>query len=253
MGSPAAVGEDSNGSVVLSTGQRVSLPLLTETTMTAVVFSAALDGVGQLLPPALSPVRIGPRRGMVMFLCTEYHSIDGGAIEPYHEFGVLVPSMLPGSGVVGRFGGMGGYVWYLPVTTESARALGDIWGYPKEVGSVEITDTDSHRSVSVAVDGEPFITVAVARPPSLPASMSFRSRSYTVHGDDVLGVPLSFDGEIGAWPLSTRASYTLGTHPRAAVLDELSIGNRALLRCHGRVTFVVHPGTPIKRGRPRLQ
>lgn len=247
MGPPAAVGEDSNGEITLSTGQTVSLPLLTEATMTGVVFSAALDGVRQLLPPGVSPVPIGPQSGMVTFLCTEYHSIDGGRVEPYNEFGVLVPSMRTPSGLGEGIGGIGGYVWYLPVTTESARALGDLWGYPKSVGSVEITDTDTHRSVSVSVDGEPFIAVEVERPPSLPVSVSFRTRSYTVRNDSVLSVPLSFDGEVGAWPLSTRASYTLGTHPRAAVLDELSLGDRALVRCHGRVKFVVHPGTPVER------
>ncbi|MFC6961404.1 hypothetical protein ACFQJ8_05425 [Halocatena marina] len=41
---------------------------------------------------------------------------------------------------------------------------------------------------------------------------------------------------------SKRASYTLGDWGSLKVLD---IGERALIRCYGRGTFVVHPGKPI--------
>lgn len=219
--------------------------------MTGVVVPAALEGVRALLPPPLSPVRIGPTTATVAFLSVEYHSVDGGTIEPYNEFGVLVPSIResPRPGVRGRLpGGIGGYVWYLPVTTEPARALGvEIWGYPKVTGEIEITETGSRRRTAVSVDGEHLITIEIERPPSLPVEASIGTESYTVHDGTVLTEPLSFEGTVGAWPLSTQLSYTLGTHSRADVLRELSLGNRALARWYGQGTFNIHPGTPIEQ------
>ncbi|UPM44007.1 acetoacetate decarboxylase family protein [Halocatena salina] len=249
MDTPTTDDVASREQVTLSTGQTVSLPLSTTATMTSVVVPAALDGVRPLLPTELSPIRIGPTTATVAFLSVEYHSVDGGTIEPYNEFGVLVPAFrdASNSGFRGRLpSGIGGYVWYLPVTTEPARALGEeIWGYPKVTGEIEITDTGGYRHTTVSVDGEHLLTIEIDRPSSLPVEPSVRAESYTVQDGTVLREPLSFSGQFGIWPLSTRLSHTLGTHPRADVLRELSLGNRALVRCHGTGTFEIHPGTPI--------
>lgn len=249
METPDTDGTAGGDQVTLSTGQTVSLPLTTQATMTGVVVPAALEAVRELLPAPLSPVRIGPRTGAVAFLSVEYHSVDGGTIEPYNEFGVLIPALRESSrtGVMGWLpGGIGGYVWYLPVTTEPARALGvEIWSYPKVQGEIQITDTGSRRHTTVSVEGERLITIEIERPPSLPVESSVRTESYTVQEGTVLTEPLSFEGVGGVWPLSTQLSYTLGTHPRADVLRELSLGNRALVRWDGRGTFSIHPGTPI--------
>ncbi|MFC7191042.1 acetoacetate decarboxylase family protein [Halocatena marina] len=83
--------------VTLSTGQTVTLPLSTDVTMMSVVFSAALDPVRALLPSCLSPVRVGRKRAAVTFLFVRYHSVDDGSLEPYDEFGVLIPATRPSS------------------------------------------------------------------------------------------------------------------------------------------------------------
>lgn len=242
-------GTDGSERATLSTGQTVTLPLSTTATITGVVVPAALDAVRELLPAPLEAVRIGPRTATVTFLSIEYHNVDGGTIEPYNEFGVLVPATRGSSktGLTGRLpGGLGGYVWYLPVTTEPARALGEeIWGYPKVCGEIEITDTGSRRRTTVSVDGDHLITLGVEQPRTLPIETGIRTESYTVYEETVLREPLSFEGALGAWPLSTQVSVSLGTHPRADVLRELSIGNRALVRLYGQGTFVIHSGTPI--------
>lgn len=249
METSSTEGTDGSERVTLSTGQTVTLPLSTTATITGVVIPAALDRIRELLPAPLSSVRIGPRTAAVTFLSIEYHSVDDGTIDPYNEFGVLVPATRGSSrtGLTGRLpGGVGGYVWYLPVTTEPARALGEeIWGYPKVCGEVEITDAGSRRRTAVSVDGDHLITLGIEQPATLPIETGARAESYTVHEGTVLKEPLSFEGEIGAWPLSTRVSVSLGTHPRADVLRELSIGNRALVRLYGKGTFVIHSGTPI--------
>lgn len=243
-----ADGESVEDHVTLSTGQTVALPLTTEAAMTAVVFSAALDPVRALLPSGLSPVRVGLRTAAVTFLSVEYHSVGRGSLEPYNEFGVLIPATRPSSRsvpVLSRLpGGVGGYVQSLPVTTEPARALGDeIWGYPKVVGEIDVTEVGQRRRTSVTIDGDEFITVETDRSPRFGHTISATTESYTVRDGTVLREPLSFTGEMGVRPPSTRASYTLGE--RAEKLRDLDIGERALVRWYGTGTFVIHSGTPI--------
>jgi hypothetical protein len=236
--------------ISLSTGQTVDIPLYTEATMTGVVFSVSLDSVRTFLPSCLSPVRVGPQTATVMFLCTEYHSVNRGMFEPYDEFGVLIPATRRSTVSVpflSRFpGGVGGYVWYLPVTTEPSRALGDeVWGYPKVVGDIDITDIGSRRRTTVTIDGDHFITVEIKRPPTVDLGVTVPTESYTERNGTVIREPLTFEGEMGLWSFSTRASYSLGEHPRADQLRQLDIGDRVLVRCYGSGTFVIHPGEPL--------
>lgn len=240
----------SEGQVELSTGEAVDLPLYTDATIMGAVFSVSLERVRDFLPSDLSPVRIGPRTGTVLFLSIEYHNVDGGTFEPYNEFGVLIPSIRASKTTVpllSRFpGGIGGYVWYLPVTTESSRALGDeIWSYPKVVGDIDITESGSHRRTTVSIDGDHFITIEIERPPTTNLGLAAPTESYTEQDGTVLREPLSFTGEMGLWPFSSHVSYTLGEHPRAEQLRQLDIGNRALVRCYGNGEFVIHPGEPL--------
>jgi hypothetical protein len=87
-------------------------------------------------------------------------------------------------------GHVDGYVDFLPVPTDPARALGvDIWGYPKTVADVTHRDRGATRHTTVTVDGH-----------------------------------------VGAWPASRAFSMTLGDHPRADRLRRLDAGDRALLR-----------------------
>lgn len=230
----------------LSTGETVDLPLYTDATIMGVIFSVSLERVRDLLPSSLSPLRVSPRTGTVLFLSIEYHSVDRGTFEPYNEFGVLIPATHGSAVPLLSPGGVGGYVWCLPVTTESSCALGDeIWGYPKVVGDIDIADTGSRRRTTVTIDGDHFITVEIERPPTVDLGLRIPTESYTEQDGTVLREPLAFEGEMGLWPFSSRVSYSLGDHSRAEQLRQLGIGDRALVRCYGNGEFVIHPGEPI--------
>lgn len=145
-----SVGGTTNGSTTLMTGETVELPLSTDAAITGVVFGASRQGVQKLLPEGLTPIRVAPGRAAVTFLCVDYHRIGAGEFAPYNEFGILLPAVYGSKSAVPLLSaftrGVGGYVWYLPVTTESARALGvDIWGYPKEVGDITFDDDGTRR------------------------------------------------------------------------------------------------------------
>jgi hypothetical protein len=244
VGGPTADGER----IDLSTGQTVTVPLSTDATVTGAVLSASRKRVRELLPAGLDPVRVLPGRAAVAFLCVEYRRIGGGSVEPYDEFGVVVPAVHGSSAapsvVSALLGGPSGYVWYLPVTTEAGRALGvEVWGYPKEVGDVAIEDEGSWRRVSVTVGGDHLATVAVDRPPTIERHET--ASSYTVDDGTLRRQPLELRGEIGAWPFSDRVSITLGDHPRAARLRDLDLGNRALVRFSADAEFVIGRNEPI--------
>lgn len=249
--------EDATGTVRLSTGEVVDLPLSTRATMVGATFSADRERAAGLLPDGLSALPTGPGRAAVTFLSVEYHRVGTrGEFEPYGEFGVLVPAALgetvdkspladlPLAGELPR--GVGGYVWYLPVTTEPARALGtEVWGYSKVVADVSFADRGRVRRTTVTVDGDRLLTLDVRRPRTVSASVS--GRSYTEKNGQLLSEPLELDGELGAWALG-GADYDLGDHPRADRLRDLDMGSRPLLRFAGDVEFVIGPGEVVNTG-----
>ncbi len=248
-GNITAPGGTDGRSEVLSTGHEVELPLSTRATLTGAVLSASPDAVQELLPSGLTPIRATPSRAAVTFLCVEYDRIghDSG-IEPYNEFGVMLPAVhdntrtLPYVSVFTR--GVSGYVWYLPVTSEPAKALGvDIWGYPKAVADITHTNRGSARRTSVRVDGQQLIDITVERPPTFGQSDS--GVSYTTKDGALLRQRTEMNGEIGVWPYSSSVSYTLGDHPRARRLADLDLSDRALMRFAADIEFIIHEGRQV--------
>ncbi|SFG49751.1 Acetoacetate decarboxylase (ADC) [Halopelagius inordinatus] len=227
--------------VTLSTGQTVELPAYTRATMSGVVLPASRTRVADLLPPGLSPVRAGFGTGAVGFLSVEYHDIGRGALDPYDEFAVILaarPDSRTGVASLSVPTGIEGYVWYMPVTTEPARAFGDeIWGYPKVVAEVEITEEDGHRRTTVTADGERVVTMAVEKPPTVTREETITA--YTEMDGSLLGTRGDLSGEMGAWPFSRRFAYSLGDHPKAETLRGLELGDRAFGRFYadGEVVF----------------
>ena len=248
-GQASAVGGTNGATETLSTGHQVELPLSTHATMTGAVLSADRDAVRDLLPAGLEPIRATPSRAAVTFLCVDYDRIGRrGEIAPYDEFGVLLPAVHDGSETVPFASvltrGFSGFVWYLPVTSEPAKALGvDIWGYPKEVADITHREEGSTRHTSVRVDGQHLIDVSVDRPPTVPRSDD--GASYTAMDGQVLRERTELNGDIGVWPYSAGVSYTLGDHPRAGTLRGLDLGDRALLRFAADTEFVIHAGAVV--------
>lgn len=237
------------GEVTLSTGQTIELPAYTEATMSAVIVPADRERVADLLPEGLSPLRGGIGTAAVWLLSVEYRDIDHGSLEPYDEFAVVISATHGATAGVPYLSPLlrtEGYVWYMPVTTEPARAFGDeIWGYPKAVADIDIEEERGRRRTTVTVDGEHFVTLEVERPPSFP--WEDRMTAYTVKDGTLLRVRGEMSCDVGAWPYSDRFSYTLGDHPRADELRRLNLGERAFTRffADGEVTF--HPGEPLAR------
>ncbi|MDQ2050470.1 acetoacetate decarboxylase family protein [Natronolimnohabitans sp. A-GB9] len=200
--------------VTLSTGHEVTLPLELECTVGGVTVLARRKRLESILPEKLAALAVAPGVGCVMVVGIRYHRVgrtsdesdeDGGpGLEPYDEFGVIVPavrgsrSALPFlQAVDGEFGG---YVHWLPVTTEASVALGrEIWGYPKERAAISITDDpQGFRTVVRDDDGTQRVRLEVPRPWTRIGSRQreWALWSYTTMDGELVRTRAELEGEI---------------------------------------------------------
>jgi hypothetical protein len=244
-------GNQSPVTETISTGQTVELPLSCHATVAGVTVTANTAELASLLPAGLAPVRLTPRRGLLVLAVVDYERV--GDFEPYGEFTVIVPTVeraTAGLPVVGGLTGLlsnslGGWIQYMPVTTEPARALGvDIWGYPKEVADVAIDErADSHHA-TVRVDGDH--VVSLDAPHARERSLSVTFPSYTRKDGTVLREAVTFDGRIGVRPFGA-GTVTVGAadHHAARDLRRLDLGPVLGTFSASDLTFDIPAGEPI--------
>ena len=260
MRSPSSSPFGDRTRVTLSTGHEIDLPLELSLSMGGVTVPARRGRLEALLPEALSALAIAPGLSCVTLVGIRYHSVGGevdaseGALEPYDEFAVIVPAVrdgrtdVPFAQVVG--GEVGGYVHWLPVTSDASVALGrEIWGYPKERADIEIADGPGEFRCVVADEddekrnqgrGRERVRLEVPRPRT---RLGTRHRewtlwSYTTNDGDLLRTRAEIWGEIGIGaPIG--AELGLGPDLRA----ELGCWPRPLARLSGsRVRARLHAG-----------
>jgi len=70
----------------LSTGHSVELPLECTCTVAGATFTATADRLNELLPTELTPIRIGPRTGLLSLL-TSSHRPEGRGIPDFGNVG----------------------------------------------------------------------------------------------------------------------------------------------------------------------
>ena len=233
--------------VALSTGQTLDLPVSMDSTITSVVLPADRRAAVGLLPDGLSPIRAGRGTAAVWLMSATHRNVDDGALDDYHEFAVMVgatPGAPDGVPYVSPALRTETYVWYMPVTTEPARAFGDeVWGYPKVVADIDVEEGPGRRRTTVTVDGDRLLTFTISKPPTI--SRSDTLTTYAVRDGRLLRVRADVTGELGVWPHTTGFSHTLGEHPRAATLRDLDLGDRAFARFHSDARLRFRAGKPV--------
>jgi hypothetical protein len=235
--------------VSISTGHVVELPVRLEGTMLGATFAAPRDGVAELLPEGLRPIRATPTgKAAVTLLSVAYRDVGVSGLDPYDEFAVIIPAHHSSPAAIPYASALrqatNGYVWWMPVTTEPSRAFGvDVWGFPKVVAEISHDDTGAGRETTVSVDGDRFVTFEVARPPE--TTVQDEGVSYTVSDGRMLKVPSEIDAAAGLWPFSTDVSVSFGEHPKAAPLRALDLGPRTLGRVSLDGDVYFHPGESV--------
>ncbi|MDG5761474.1 acetoacetate decarboxylase family protein [Natronococcus sp. A-GB1] len=240
---------DSQEQRQLSTGHIVSLPLELSCTLGGVVVPARRTILEGILPDRLSPLSIAPRVGCVALVGIQYHWVGhGDEFKPYNEFAVIVPAVWasrtdrPLARLLG--GEPGGYVHWLPVTSDASVALGrELWGYPKE--RTQITVTDGPRGLRTVVDGPDekgdAIRLEVSRPRCDVSVQDVESSSFTARDGGLIRARMQLRGEVSVGPpLGTR----LEVAPELA--SELGLRQRPLARLYGaRVRARLSRGEPV--------
>ncbi|WP_339102259.1 acetoacetate decarboxylase family protein [Haloterrigena salinisoli] len=248
--------------VTLSTGHEITLPLELEFAMGGVTVLARRDRLEALLPDALSALGVAPGIGCVTFVGVRYHRVGGErgddtALEPYDEFAVIVPAVREGRGdsSIGKLvgGEIGGYVHWLPVTTDASVALGrEIWGYPKERAGIGIDDSalafqcvlddgDVDSDSDTGVRERVRLEVPHPRTRIGSRERDWTLWSYTTKDGALLRSEAEIRGEIAlGTPLGARIE--LASDLRA----DLGCWPRPLARLYGtRVRARLHSGEPV--------
>lgn len=244
------------GTVTLSTGEEITLPLECEAAVAGATVTAEAAVLTSWLPDGVHPIRVTPERGLLTVVAVAYDRV--GDLEPYDEFGIMVPATTSAVGDVPLIGGLagaltddlGGYVHYLPVTTESGTALGiDVWGYPKEVADIAISDrfgepfatvrSDGDTVVSLSVDGDALASVPIDR--TLP--------SYTTKDGRLLRAPVDLRGTLDVGLGGATVSVGDAAHPVVSDLQRADIGRTLGRATSETVEAVIHAGEPTRAGR----
>ena len=233
------------GSRRLSTGHVVTYPLEVEATIGGVILPARRSALEAVLPADLEPVPLGPGIGAVVLAGVSYHHVGVEGIDPYDEFAVIVPTLDGGWPSLRHLPALanrlGGYVHWLPVTSEASVALGrECWGYPKELATISVTDGPrSIRTTLETAQGTCHLEAPRSRLGRTPRR-EWALTSYTDAGDRRQAADTVLAGGIAHTPaVEASASWPSTLEP----LARLEMWPRPLVAITGsRVTGRIHQG-----------
>ena len=147
---------------------------------------------------------------------------------------------LPGSN-----GGIGGYVEWLPVTTDESVTLGrEVWGYPKERADITVTDGPGVFRTVVRVGSGTPLQLDVARPRLRgERTRTLSLDSYTIKEGMILRSAVEIRGRI---VIGTGSGCTLRGDLDETPLRSLGIWNRPLVGFTGsRLEASLADGEPV--------
>jgi len=211
-------------------GQTVRLPVVVRDASSAfasfVVPSAA---VRKLLPLGLQPAEVLPGRTLCSIAGIEYRDNDLGR---YNEMAVAFiaregrADALPLVDLMR--GRVGAYIHHLPVTEAfTCEAGSSIWGFPKTIEKISITEVDDRRICKLMMGGAHVLTLSV----KATGRWRFRETpvaAYSYRGGVIRRTPFSSGGEGVGYRLG-GAVLSLGAHPIADELRSLGLPKRALM------------------------
>ncbi|MBA2763527.1 MAG: acetoacetate decarboxylase family protein [Thermoleophilaceae bacterium] len=222
----------SQGSTTLSDGTEVQMPLLTYAARTFAAFFTISAGKARALLPSdeLRPVRISPRRALIMVQAMEYTDKN---IEPYREFAFSIPVRrssypdIPGLSFVNWLTGDGSasYITHLAVDTAQALLIGwEILGFPKFIAEIELSESGTERIAEATLDGESIFAFAVAK----TSSQKEQQRDFSIYSlspeeNKLFEIPYQSATTVGTKLGASSARLHLGSHPVADELRDLDI------------------------------
>jgi hypothetical protein len=135
-------------------GRSIGMPVLVrDASAGTVIWEVDAGAAATLAPDGFEVVEHSPGRAQVAIALVDYRDNDLGS---YHEVGTILFVRPAGGGPDGTF------ITHLPVDQEFTCVAGnEIWGYPKSVERIEVTQTDESSRWVLTMDGELVLDLTV--------------------------------------------------------------------------------------------
>lgn len=196
-------------------GQTVTMPVeVRDGSNATVVFDVDIDAARALAPSGFEIVESAPGRAQLALALVDYRDNDLGS---YLEVGTILFVRPVGGGEDGTF------ITHLPVTEEFTCVAGNrIWGFPKSVERIEVTNTDDTSRWVLWMGGELVVDVTVPRGgsdemPAMPMA------SYTLIDGRPHVTRFTQGGSGSGMFFGAEITLTLCDHPVAKELASLGL------------------------------
>ena len=198
-------------------GKTVTMPVeVRDATAATVIYDVDLEAARAVAPAGFEPIESAPGQAQLAIALVDYRDNDLGS---YHEIGTIL-FVRPTAG-----GADGTFITHLPVDEEFTCAAGNrIWGFPKSVERIDVTETDTTSRWVLTMGGELVLDLTVPRGqgtdemPLLPMTsytlLDGRPRA-TTFSQGGQGFSMTFGGE--------GVELRLGEHPIAKELSSLGL------------------------------
>ena len=226
-------------------GQTVTMPVdVRDGSSATVIFDVALDAARSLAPAGFEVVESAPGRAQFALALIDYKDNDLGS---YLEVGTIL-FVRPEAG-----GEDGTFITHLPVTEQFTCVAGNqIWGFPKSVEQIEVTNTDTTSRWVLTMDGELVVDITVPRGgsdemPPMPLA------AYTLIDCRPHITRFTQGGSGSGLSMPADVVLTLGNHPIAKELASLGLSRESVVLSTWteRMQARFEEPTPLQ-GRPRL-
>jgi hypothetical protein len=198
-------------------GHTVTMPVeVRDATTATVIYDVDIDAARMLAPAGFEIVESAPGTAQLAIALVDYRDNDLGT---YHEIGTIFFVRPVGGGPDGTF------ITHLPVDQEFTCAAGNqIWGFPKSVEQIDVTDTGTSSRWVLTMDGDLVLDLTVPRGggademPMMPMTsytLLDRRPQATTFSQGGTGFSMAFGGE--------GVDLRLGGHPIAKELASLGL------------------------------
>ncbi len=215
-------------------GQPVTMPVeVRDASAATVMYDVDHAAAAALAPDGFEVVESSPGRAQLAIALVDYRDNDLGS---YHEVGTILFVRPVGGGEDGSF------ITHLPVDEEFTCVAGNqIWGYPKSVERIDVTQAETSSRWVLTMDGELVLDLTVPRGgseemPPMPMT------SYTLIDGRPHATPFTQGGTGSSMDFGgDGVELTLGTHPIAKELASLGLPTASVTLTtwteHMRATF----------------
>ena len=196
-------------------GQTVTMPVVVrDGTNATVMYDVSLAAAQALVPDGFEVIETEPGRAQFALALVDYQDNDLGA---YLEIGTIFFVRPAGGGPDGNL------ITHLPVTEHFTCVAGNqIWGFPKSIERIEVTNEESTSRWTLEMDGERVLDVTLPRG-GTDEMPPIELVSYTLIDGRPHHTPFTQGGSSTGMFFDADVTLTLGSHPIAKELATLGL------------------------------